>query len=74
MAEWIKEWRTKVYRLRLKKGFKVIGAWTVVEENRFVWILGWEGPGTFEKANKGVLRITGAKVHHTGPITPPSED
>lgn len=52
IEEWVEEWRTRVYPLRLKKGFKVLGAWTIMSENRFVWIIGWDGPGTFEKANK----------------------
>jgi hypothetical protein len=52
MNEWIEEWRTKVYPLRLKMGFEVLGAWTLGED-RFVWVLGYKGKkGDFEKANK----------------------
>jgi hypothetical protein len=48
--EFIKEWKEKLYPLRVKKNFKLIGAWIVNGENRFVWILGYEG--SFEKAEK----------------------
>ncbi|MDG6898596.1 MAG: NIPSNAP family protein [Nitrososphaerota archaeon] len=52
MEEWLREWATKVYPLRLKFGFKVVGAWKV-EEDRFVWILGYDGKkGDFERANE----------------------
>jgi hypothetical protein len=50
MNEWVEEWRTKIYLLRLKLGFKVIGAWTRIEEDRFLWILGFEGD--FAEAEK----------------------
>ena len=32
MKEWIDEWRSKIYPLRLSLGFKVVGAWTKPEE------------------------------------------
>ena len=35
-----------------KKGFKVIGAWSNEKENRFTWILAYDGPESFEKADK----------------------
>ncbi len=53
LSEWIGEWRTLVYPLRVKMGFRIIGAWVVEEENRFLWILGWEEPpGSFEEADQ----------------------
>ena len=32
MGEWLEEWADKVYPLRLKFGFKVVGAWMVGED------------------------------------------
>ncbi len=53
LSEWIEEWLTRVYPLRVKMGFRIIAAWVVEEESRFLWILGWEGPpGSFEEADR----------------------
>jgi len=51
MGKWIEEWAGKIYPLRLKFGFKVVGAWRVGDD-RFVWILRYDRKkGDFEKAN-----------------------
>lgn len=42
LQEFVEGWRSGVYPLRLKHGFAVDGAW-VVEEDRFVWLLSYEG-------------------------------
>jgi len=55
LSAFVKEWRAKVYPLRLKFGFVVIGGWTVGNE-RFVWVLGWEGTGSFEEADRAYYR------------------
>ena len=39
MGEWVTEWTSKVRPLRERFGFEVVGAWTIAEEHRFVWIL-----------------------------------
>ena len=52
MNQLVKEWRTSIVPLRIKKGFKIIGAWSNEKENRFTWILGYEGSEGFEKADK----------------------
>ncbi len=51
LSAFVKEWRAKVYPLRLKFGFNVVGAWTIGVDC-FVWIIGWEGPGSFGKADR----------------------
>ncbi|MGI0091275.1 MAG: NIPSNAP family containing protein [Nitrososphaerales archaeon] len=52
MDELIKEWRENVCPLRVKFGFKVAGAWKIDSESRFVWMLEWNGPGTFQEADR----------------------
>ncbi len=52
LAEWVKEWDEKVRPLREQHGFKVVGAWTIEAESRFVWILSWEGDVSFEDADR----------------------
>jgi len=44
MENWLREWKAKIRPLREKFGFGTLGAWTIMEENRFVWILGYDGP------------------------------
>lgn len=52
MSEWLDEWAEKIYPLRLKFGFRVVGAWRMGDE-RFVWILRYDGKkGDFERANR----------------------
>ncbi len=69
LSEWIGEWRTLVYPLRVKMGFRII-AWVVEEENRFLWILGWEGPpGSFEEADRALLQFP--RASRTQVLIPP---
>ncbi len=44
----IEEWRASVLPLRRRFGFHVEGAWTIREDNAFVWILSHDGPEGFE--------------------------
>jgi hypothetical protein len=43
MEVWVAEWREHVYPLRLKLGFSVPAAWVVDGEDRFVWLLEYDG-------------------------------
>ena len=51
MSEWIEEWRAHIVPLREKAGFQVLGAWTVDGTDQFVWIIGYDGPSSWEQAN-----------------------
>ncbi|TMF53261.1 MAG: NIPSNAP family containing protein [Chloroflexi bacterium] len=51
MAAWIDEWRSRIVPLRLKHGFKVVGAWTVDGTDQFVWIVSYDGPKSFQEAD-----------------------
>jgi hypothetical protein len=44
-------WRAGVLPLRRTMGFQV-QAWPIPEESRFVWVLGWSGPGSFAEADR----------------------
>ena len=48
MDEWLEGWSKGVLPLRRKFGFRVDGAWVVRGENKFVWILTYDGPEGFE--------------------------
>lgn len=42
----------EVVRARRAVGFNVVGAWTVPEEDRFVWIISTDAPGGIEELSK----------------------
>jgi NIPSNAP len=51
MAAWVDEWKRLIAPLRQRHGFEIVGSWTVDEGDRFVWILRYNGPKTWEEAD-----------------------
>jgi hypothetical protein len=51
LPEFVQLWLTGVLPLRRKLGFTVDGAWTVRGEDRFVWIVSYDGESSFEAKN-----------------------
>ncbi len=51
MEAFIDAWRTGVVPLRRARGFTVEGAWCDPDENRFVWVVSYDGPEGFEAAS-----------------------
>lgn len=43
LDRFVDEWRTKLAPLRRSIGFEIRGAWTVPEQDRFVWLLSHPG-------------------------------
>jgi hypothetical protein len=43
LDDFIEEWREHVLPLRLSLGFSVLGPWVDRRDNRFVWLLGFDG-------------------------------
>lgn len=39
----VEEWRAGVVPLRRRFGFEVLHAWASLEDDTFVWVLGYEG-------------------------------
>jgi hypothetical protein len=69
MQDWLKEWREKIYPLRLKYGFRVVGAWVKDEEDRFVWILSYVGgEHGFEDSEKQYFNSPERKSMSPDPI------
>ena len=48
LDDFVREWKAAVVPLREKFGFKVEGAWMIRGEDRFVWIISYDGPDAFE--------------------------
>jgi NIPSNAP protein len=50
MDAWLEEWRLLIAPLRRRHGFEILGAWTI-EPDRFVWILRYAGPKTWQEVD-----------------------
>jgi NIPSNAP len=51
MEEFVAEWKASILPLRRAFGFEVIGPWIARNEDLFIWILGYSGPGGFAAAD-----------------------
>lgn len=67
MDEFVKGWSEQIYPLRLKYGFKVDGAWVMKDENKFIWILTYDGPGDWEAKNKAYYESPERKALNPDP-------
>jgi hypothetical protein len=52
LGQFVAEWASTVRPLREQRGFRVEAAWTIEADDRFVWILSYDGPDGFEAANE----------------------
>lgn len=43
MNEFVQAWKAGVYPLRLKRGYRIEGAWVVEERDEFAWVLSHDG-------------------------------
>jgi hypothetical protein len=51
MDDWVGEWKARIVPLRERFGFKVLGAWQIPGENKFVWIIRHDGPQSWEEVD-----------------------
>jgi NIPSNAP len=52
MDAWIAGWKSHVVPLREEAGFRLIGAWVDVQDDRFLWLLGYSGSDGFQAADQ----------------------
>jgi hypothetical protein len=62
MAQWIEEWRSRIVPLRLEFGFRILGAWTVDATDQFVWIIGYDGPKSWQEADSDYYQSSERKA------------
>lgn len=67
MDEWLEGWTKGVLPLRRKFGFRVDGAWVVTGENKFVWILSYDGPEGFRARDEAYYASAERKAMHPDP-------
>lgn len=52
MDVFVKGWREKIVPLRLKHGYTIDGAWVVEGENRFVWMVSYDGDESWDATER----------------------
>ena len=62
-------WRTSVRPLRQQKGFTVEGAWKIPSEERFVWIVSYDGPAGWDEANRAYYESPERKAMDPDPTS-----
>jgi NIPSNAP len=67
MGQWMDEWRSKIVPLRLKQGFRVIGAWTIDGTDQFVWIIAYDGPKSWQQADSDYYQSAERKAFNPDP-------
>ncbi len=51
LDDFVTAWRDGVKPLRERFGFAIDGAWTAPATSEFVWLLRYDGPGSFSDAD-----------------------
>ncbi|NJK43861.1 MAG: NIPSNAP family containing protein [Pleurocapsa sp. SU_196_0] len=52
LENFVAEWKVLLVPLREKLGFTVLQAYTVPDANQFVWLMGYDGVGSWEIADR----------------------
>lgn len=58
MDEWVRGWREKVVPLRQKFGYRVEGGWVIPVARKFVWLLSYDGEGSWEQRERSYYSST----------------
>ena len=67
LDEFVERWTRGVRPLRERHGFAVEGAWVVPTQNRFVWLLSYGGPGSFQDADAAYYASPGREALRPDP-------
>lgn len=62
MEEFRRAWLAGVHPLRLKHGFRIPAAWSVLETNQFMWLLCYSGSDSFESKDAAYYASTARQV------------
>lgn len=62
-------WTKSVRPLRTKRGFVVESAWKIPTEDRFVWIVSYDGPDGWEAANRAYYESPERKAMRPDPAS-----
>jgi hypothetical protein len=62
MDEWVDEWTSRIVPLRRRHGFEILGAWRVEGTDKFIWIISYDGPKSWQDANADYYHSTERKA------------
>jgi hypothetical protein len=69
LEAFVSAWSKGVRPLRSKRGFVIEGAWKVPTEERFVWIVSYDGADGWEAANQAYYDSPERKAMDPDPAT-----
>ena len=67
LHQFAQEWNDHIRPLREKLGFKILGAWTVASTNQFVWIMGYDGPGSWKELDQAYFNSDERRAMNPNP-------
>jgi len=67
MDIFVQGWRESIVPLRLKHGFTIDGAWIVEGENRFVWMVSYEGDESWDAVEQAYYNDPQRQALNPGP-------
>jgi hypothetical protein len=62
LDDWLRGWSEGVMPIRERCGFHLIGAWLDRPRDRFVWVLGYDGPDGFDAADERYHSLAGRRA------------
>lgn len=62
LDEFVDGWKTGVAPLRESFGYSVEGSWTMNDENKFVWIVSYDGPEDWQSLYERYMASDGRKA------------
>jgi len=69
LEDFVSAWSKGVRPLRQKRGFVIEGAWKIRTEERFVWVVSYDGADGWEAANKAYYDSPERKAMDPDPAT-----
>ena len=69
LGAFVAAWTRDVRPLREKKGFVIEGAWKIPSEERFVWVVAYDGPEDWEAANRAYYESPERKAMDPDPAS-----
>jgi NIPSNAP protein len=67
LAQFTQEWDREIRPVREKLGFRVLGAWTCETTNQFIWLMGYDGPESWEARDKAYFNSPERKAMQPDP-------
>lgn len=67
LAQFAQEWDEKIRPLREELGFRIQGVWTCESTNQFIWLMGYDGPSSWDEKDKAYFDSPQRKAMQSDP-------